>query len=165
MRMSVELLYNAVGPEAFDAVAGGETAGIPFSAWIAELLDLPMLYVRKQPKGFGRNARIEGTLQEGNRILLVEDLATDGGSKINFIEALREAGGDVRHCFVIFHYGNFPESKTNLAKLGVHLHGLCTWWDVLEVAKTRSYTPTELQTVREFLVNPDGWEKNITKTK
>ena len=65
----------------FDAVAGGETAGIPFAAWIAERLALPMLYVRKKPKGFGRDAQIEGALAEGARVLLVEDLTTDGGSK------------------------------------------------------------------------------------
>ena len=95
MRMGVELLNQQAGAEAFDAVAGGETAGIPFAAWIADLLGLPMLYVRKQAKGFGRNARIEGTFPEGARILLVEDLATDGGSKLSFIDAIREAGGGI----------------------------------------------------------------------
>ena len=77
-----------------DVVAGGETAGIPFSAWIADRLDLPMLYVRKKAKGFGRNAQIEGHLQPGQRVLLVEDLTTDGRSKVNFCKALREAGAD-----------------------------------------------------------------------
>ncbi|MDC0399807.1 orotate phosphoribosyltransferase, partial [Alphaproteobacteria bacterium] len=78
MKMGVNLLNHTAGVEAFDAVAGGETAGIPFAAWIAELLGLPMLYIRKQAKGFGRNARIEGTFKEDANILLVEDLATDG---------------------------------------------------------------------------------------
>ena len=67
-------LLRDAGFEQFDAVAGGETAGIPFAAWIAERLGLPMLYVRKKPKGFGRNAQIEGALTEGARVLLVEDL-------------------------------------------------------------------------------------------
>ena len=79
----------------FDAVAGGETAGIPFAAWIAERLGLPMLYVRKKPKGFGRDAQIEGALAEGARVLLVEDLTTDGGSKLRFAEAIRTAGAEV----------------------------------------------------------------------
>jgi orotate phosphoribosyltransferase len=116
-----------------------------------------MLYIRKQAKGFGRNARIEGTFKEGANILLVEDLATDGGSKISFINAIRDAGGRIEHCFVVFHYGNFPESTKNLQDIGVSLHGLCTWWDVLEVAATRNYTPEQLSTVRDFLDNPDGW--------
>jgi orotate phosphoribosyltransferase len=93
MDFACSRLGQEAGYEAFDAVAGGETAGIPFAAWIAERLGLPMLYVRKQSKGFGRDARIEGDLRDGARILLVEDLTTDGGSKVRFVEAIREAGG------------------------------------------------------------------------
>ena len=89
MDFSVGKVLRDAGFEAFDAVAGGETAGIPFGAWIAERMGLPMLYVRKKPKGFGRNAQIEGELREGARVLLVEDLATDGGSKLRFAEAVR----------------------------------------------------------------------------
>src|SRR4249919_54178 len=75
-------IMRDAGFEQFDAIVGGETAGIPFAAWMADRLDLPMLYVRKKAKGFGRNAQIEGDIQEGQRILLVEDLTTDGRSKI-----------------------------------------------------------------------------------
>ena len=164
MRMGVELLNQQAGAEAFDAVAGGETAGIPFAAWIADLLGLPMLYVRKQAKGFGRNARIEGAFPEGARILLVEDLATDGGSKLSFIDAIREAGGEIAHCFVVFHYGNFPQSTASMAERGVALHGLCTWWDVLQVAKTRGYTAEQLAAVRDFLDDPDGWAERRDAT-
>src|SRR5436190_16003687 len=86
-----------VGFEQFDTVAGGETAGIPYAAWIADRLSLPMQYVRKKPKGFGRNAQIEGDIREGARTLLVEDLTTDGRSKVNFCKALRDAGARVDH--------------------------------------------------------------------
>ena len=85
-------LLRDAGFARFDAVAGGETAGIPFAAWISERMGLPMLYVRKKPKGFGRDAQIEGAIAEGARVLLVEDLTTDGGSKLRFAEALRAAG-------------------------------------------------------------------------
>ena len=115
-------LMRDVGFEAFDAVAGGETAGIPFAAWIADRLGLPMLYVRKKPKGFGRNARIEGALTVGARVLLVEDLATDGGSKLSFAEALRAAGGEVGHVCVVFFYGAYPGSEETLAENGLRLH-------------------------------------------
>src|SRR5580765_6318890 len=84
-----------------DAAAGGETAGIPFAAWIADRLFLPMLYVRKEPKGFGRNAQIEGVIEEGARVLLVEDLASEGTSKVNFVRAIRQAGARVDTAFVI----------------------------------------------------------------
>src|SRR6266478_3322764 len=92
MDFGVSTIARNVGFEAFDAVAGGETAGIAFAAWMADKLGLPMQYVRKQAKGFGRNAQIEGEIKEGQRVLLVEDMTTDGGSKLNFVNALRKAG-------------------------------------------------------------------------
>ena len=107
--MAVTVLREA-GFEAFDVIAGGETAGIPFAALLAERLALPMAYVRKKPKGYGRNARIEGPMGEGDRVLLVEDLATDGGSKLSFVEAIRETGATCGHTAVIFSYGIFPET-------------------------------------------------------
>jgi len=96
-------LVRDVGFEQFDTVAGGETAGIPYAAWIADRLALPMQYVRKKPKGFGRNAQIEGHVEEGARTLLVEDLTTDGRSKVIFCKALRDAGAVVDHVYVNFY--------------------------------------------------------------
>ena len=117
-----------------------------------------MTYVRKKPKGFGRNTQIEGELREGSRVLLVEDLATDGGSKLNFVEALRTAGAEVAHCFVIFHYGIFPEGIAELTAKGVSLHALATWWDVLEVAEGAGYLPGDgAERVRAFLTDPETW--------
>lgn len=157
-KLAVELIERDIGRGEIDIVAGGETAGIPFSAWIADALDQPMIYVRKEPKGFGRMAQIEGELPEGARVLLVEDLTTDGGSKVRFIDALRTAGATVAHTYVVFHYGIFPESLATMAKLDVGLHALATWWDVLEVARTRSlYTPDQLDIVEAYLDDPDGW--------
>ena len=89
MDLGAELIERHAGYEGLDAIAGGETAGIPFAAWIADRLSLPMLYVRKQPKGFGRNAQIEGELRDEARVLLVEDLASEGTSKLNFVRAIR----------------------------------------------------------------------------
>ena len=128
-------LLRDAGFARFDAVAGGETAGIPFAAWIAERLALPMLYVRKQPKGFGRDAQIEGALAEGARVLLVEDLTTDGGSKLRFAEALRTAGAEVAHTFVIFYYGVFPQTERGARRARAALHHLATWRDVLAEAR------------------------------
>lgn len=158
MDMGAELIEEAIGFESIDVVAGGETAGIPFASWIADRLMLPMAYVRKQPKGFGRNARIEGLVKDGDRALLVEDLATDGGSKISFVEGLREAGASCAHTFVIFHYGIFPQGVTNLESHGVKLHALATWWDVLSCAEEENYfNPTALSAVREYLNDPKAW--------
>ncbi len=147
-----------IGYESIDAIAGGETAGIPYAAWLSDRLGLPMQYVRKQPKGFGRNAQIEGVLNEGDRALLVEDLATDGGSKLKFVEALRNAGAVVTDTFVIFHYGIFPQSVTSLANIGVRLHALATWHDVLKVARDGNYFDSDtLKSVESFLNDPDAW--------
>jgi orotate phosphoribosyltransferase len=158
MDLAVEQVAGAAGYEAFDAVAGGETAGIPFAAWLADRLGLPMVYVRKKPKGFGRNAQIEGDLAEGARVLLVEDLATDGGSKLNFVDALETAGAHVRHTFVIFHYGIFPEGIAQLEARGVQLHALATWWDALSVAEEDAYLDTAgLGVVDQFLRAPNDW--------
>jgi len=161
MRYAVDVLNTGVGYEQFDAIAGGETAGIPYAAWIADQMNLPMAYVRKKPKGFGRNARIEGAIKEGDRVLLVEDLATDGKSKASFVEGLRDAGCVVDHVFVVFHYGIFPQSKAVMEDLGVRLHALATWWDVLRVAKESGYfEPDTLREVEAFLNAPAEWSKS-----
>jgi orotate phosphoribosyltransferase len=156
----VATVLREIGFDAFDAVAGGETAGIPFAAWMADRLSLPMQYVRKKPKGFGRNAQIEGHLTEGQRVLLVEDLTTDGRSKVNFCKALRDAGARVDHVFVLFFYDIFPEGGAILADLDVTLHKLATWWDVLPVAKaSKKFDPATLAEVEKFLHDPVTWSK------
>lgn len=152
------VLHREVGFERFDAVAGGETAGIPFAAWLSADLGLPMHYVRKKPKGFARNAQIEGDLLEGQRVLLVEDLTTDGGSKINFCNALRRAGAVVDHAIMLFFYDIFPETRRNLENHGLKLHSLATWQDVLQVAKeTKSFDVATLTEIETFLDAPLAW--------
>lgn len=148
-----------VGFEAFDNIAGGETAGIPFAALIAERLGLPMTYVRKKPKGYGKNAQIEGNIRPGERVLLVEDLTTDGGSKIKFVDAIRKTGATCHHTAVIFYYGIFPETEKTLGDHGVTLHHLCTWHDVLAEAKSGQYFDVEtLNEVEKFLAAPREWQ-------
>jgi len=160
--LAVERIDEAIGYERLDVVAGGETAGIPFAAWVADRLSLPMVYIRKQPKGFGRGAQIEGHWRDGDRMLLVEDLATDGGSKLGFIEAIRAAGASVAHALVVFHYGIFPASTERLASLGVTLHGLATWWDVIGEAETTGVlSGRDLAAVRRFLEAPEEWTAGL----
>ena len=155
--MAVAAIEREVGFERIDAVAGGETAGIPYAAWIAERMALPMLYVRKQPKGFARNAQIEGAIEDGRRVLLVEDLATDGKSKVNFINALRTAGAVVEEALVVFFYSVFPQARDDLLKIGVRLHALATWHDILAVAGAAGIADGDLDEVRQFLADPIAW--------
>jgi len=158
MDFSASVIARNIGFESLDSVAGGETAGIPFAAWIADRLMLPMQYVRKKPKGFGRKAQIEGDFDEGARILLVEDLTTDGNSKIKFCQALREAGAQVDHTFVVFYYDIFPHTRKALDDIGLQMHSLATWWDVLKVAKDFNYFDTEsIDEVEKFLNQPMEW--------
>lgn len=157
--LTVTVMRNA-GFEAFDNIAGGETAGIPFAAMVAERMALPMTYVRKKPKGYGRNARIEGMMSENERVLLVEDLTTDGGSKFSFIDAIRETGANCGHTAVIFYYDIFPQTEKMLADHGVALHYLCTWWDVLAEAKAQNAFDAETLTeVENFLNAPREWQE------
>lgn len=152
-------IMRDVGFEAFDNIAGGETAGIPFGALVAERMALPMSYVRKEPKGYGRNARIEGIINKNDRVLLVEDLTTDGGSKISFIDAIRETGATCEHTAVIFFYDIFENAKSNLQRRGITLHYLCTWWDVLAEAKRANAFDNEtLKEVTRFLNAPKAWQ-------
>ncbi len=160
MDFAVATIFREIGFAAIDAVAGGETAGIPFAAWIAERMALPMQYVRKKPKGFGRNALIEGDFREGARTLLVEDLATDGGSKLKFVEGMRQAGMVVEHAFVVFFYDIFPNTRAALGEAGITLHALATWWDVLKIARAeKTFDNATLDEVEKFLHGPAEWSK------
>ena len=155
--MACKILRNA-GFDAFDNIAGGETAGIPFAALIAERLGLPMTYVRKKPKGYGKDAQIEGKLDKGQRVLLVEDLTTDGGSKLKFVEAIRKAEGICNDTAVIFYYDIFPGTLAKLSQDNINLHYLCTWKDILEAARKGNYFDVEtLDQVELFLNDPINW--------
>ena len=158
MDFAAATLLRDAGFEQFDVIAGGETAGIPFAALLADRLGLPMIYVRKQPKGHGRNAQIEGHMPEGARVLVIEDLTTAGGSMFKFIDAVRAAGGVVEHGMALFYYGIFPEAETRFANGHVKLHHIATWRQVLEVARAQAlFDRDKLASVQSFLDDPLAW--------
>ena len=160
--MDAALKYLRTNNLEFDLVAGGETAGIPYAAFISEKIKKPMIYIRKQPKGFGKNQQIEGNFKNNQKAILVEDLATDGGSKIIFVEAMRKAGLVVKDIFVIFYYDIFNFEESVLSKLNVNIHSLCTWKDIISVLEKRNtFSQTDIENLKEFLSRPDDWrEKN-----
>jgi len=158
MDFAAATVLSEAGFEQFDCVAGGETAGIPFAAFLAERLSLPMIYVRKQPKGHGRSAQIEGHMPEGARVLVIEDLTTAGGSMFKFIDAIRNAGGVVDHGMALFYYGIFREAEARFANGKVALHHIATWRQVLEVARTQAlFDGEKLASVQSFLDDPLAW--------
>lgn len=160
IRMACEVLSEGCDIGRVDYIAGGETAGIAYAAWISEALGKPMLYVRKKPKGFGRGAQIEGDMKEGACVLLVEDLTTDGASKAAFAKALRDGGGTVTDVFSVFFYGIYKESAKVLGDAGLALHALATWEDVLEAARQRKLFPeATFREVEKFLNDPAAWSR------
>ena len=158
MDFLVAKVQRDVGFEAFDSVAGGETGGIPYGAWMADRMGLPMQYVRKKPKGYGTNSMVEGVMHKDQRVLLAEDMTTDGGSKIKFVDAIRAAGGVCNHTALVFFYDIFPNTRENLAAHDITLHYLATWHDVLAEAVAGNYFDTKtLNEVEKFFADPLGW--------
>lgn len=141
----------------FDMLAGAETAGIPWASWLADAMGKPLRYVRKRPLGIGRNAQVEGGSVEGQRVLLVDDLTTDGSSKLAFARGLRAAGAEVTDAFSIFHHGAFPGSAERLQRLGLVLHPLATWADVLALGEDAALDPADRAELARFLADPVTW--------
>lgn len=148
---------NAFPDGGFDAVAGAETAGIPFAAWLADALGLKLRYVRKRPLGVGRNAQVEGGPVEGLRVLLMDDLTTDGASKLNFLRGLRAAGADVTEVLTIFYHDAFPGAGERLAEAGLTLHALATWADVLAADDEGRLASEDRAEIERFLADPVAW--------
>ncbi len=151
-----QIARERIGIEAIDVIAGGETAGIAYAAFLAERLQKPMIYVRKEPKDYGKASQVEGVLEPAQRVLLVEDLVTDGGSKLNFTRGIEHAGGRVQHCLCVFEYfseeAGLHRARDTLREHGIALHSLVNWDDVLRVARAeKSFTEDEIAVVLKFL--------------
>lgn len=161
-----EKAENDIGLRNIDVVAGGETAGIPYASFVSHLIKKPMIYIRKQPKGYGGTKQIEGILEAGKRVLLVEDLITDGLSKLRFNIGIRGAGAKMTHCLCVFDYAsdrlNQHEGKVNLAKNDIELHVLANWDDVLDTGLSKSYFSEESSRhIVEFLKDPENWGRKM----
>ena len=133
-------------------LAGGETAGIPYSSFLCQKLKLPMIYVRKQPKGFGKGKLIEGNFKSKSSSILIEDMATDGGSKIHFIQSMRKSKLSVKDIFVIFFYDIYPSAKKNIKKMNVNLNYLTSWNEILEVSPNYISNSDQIK-LKEYLLS------------
>jgi orotate phosphoribosyltransferase len=141
-----------------DVIAGGETAGIPFAAYVAQTLSKPMIYVRKAKKEHGIGSLIEGQLKEGSRVLLVEDLITDAGSKLHFIEAVQDAGGVVNNVLVLF--DREQGGRRILEEQGIKLHAVTDMGTALTVAKNSGLlSKMNLKSVSEYMKDMRAWHK------
>ena len=137
--------------------SASEASGIALAAWIADALDLPLQYVRKQTKGIGPDSQVVGVLAPGERTLLVDDLMAGGHSKVNCCKAISATGAYVRDIFAIFDYGTFP-TKSVLDMMCVKVHSLATWQDILAFAGEHStFRKHELAELETFLADPVRW--------
>ena len=125
-----------------DTVAGVATAGIPHATSLANLIQLPLIYVRSSPKEHGLKNQVEGILKSGQAVVVVEDLISTGGSALKAVDTVREAGGVVEHCLGIFSYG-FPEARERFEKSQCQLHTLLNLDSLLRVAVEDGYIPSE----------------------
>ncbi|WP_043422610.1 orotate phosphoribosyltransferase [Cupriavidus basilensis] len=142
---------------AIDAVVGAESSGIAFGAWMAEALALPLLYARKEAKGLGPASQIEGAINTGDRVLLVDDMMAAARSKRIFCEALDAAGAVVTDIFVVFDYGTFP-TESVLAPWQAEVHALANWQDVLQAARASAGVDRRaLDELQRFLADPARW--------
>ncbi|MEK4301909.1 orotate phosphoribosyltransferase [Oceanobacillus sp. FSL W8-0428] len=130
-----------------EVIAGCATAGIPHAAWLAEELDLPMVYVRSKPKGHGKGNQIEGASVEGKKVLVIEDLISTGGSSIQSAQALEQEGAEITAVYSIFTYG-LPRAEEAFAEAGLFYHSITGFDQLLELLiEENKLTETEKETV------------------
>ena len=143
-------------PEA-EAIAGVATAGIAQGALVADLLEMPYLYVRPEPKKHGMGNQIEGKLLAGQKVVLVEDLVSTGGSSLKAGEAIKAAGAEVVGMAAIFTYG-FSVADDNFRKAGVRLYCLSNYNALLEAALANGYIPADaVEALAEWRKSPETW--------
>lgn len=162
IRNFIKLAFTRVIQRAFpspDLVAGVATGAIAQGALVAEEMNLPFVYVRPSVKGHGRQNLIEGRLQPGQKVVVVEDLISTGGSSLKAVEALREAGAEVLGMVAIFSYG-FPLAEDNFLQAAVSLHTLTDYHTLIDVAlASGDIQPDQVNMLEEWRKNPEQWGK------
>jgi orotate phosphoribosyltransferase len=157
MELSIRRIMNLLGYDAIDGIAGAEGGGAPFASIIAHRLHLPLVVSRKHAVGIGPEAGAFGHLPPGRRLLLIDDVTTDGRTKSSMCHGLREAGYRVDYAFVLFKYGIF-DSEVSEPDLGVELFSLATWQELLAVARERSsFDAAVLEEMQAYVADPPGW--------
>lgn len=141
----------------FDVVAGVATAGIAHGALVADRLELPFIYVRAEAKSHGMGNQIEGKLEQGMRVLLIEDLLSTGGSSIKAVNAIREAGGTVMGVIAIFSYG-LQSCEQAFAQAKVPFQTLTDYSTLINIAASHHFiTETEHNLLNSWNKDPESW--------
>jgi len=143
-----------------DLIAGVATGAIGIGILVAQVLDLPFVYVRPEAKKHGRQNQIEGFIQKGQNVVVVEDLISTGKSSLNAVRALKEANLNVKGMVAIFSYG-FKIAADNFKKENISLHTLSNYNTLLEEALDTNYiSKKELETLTDWNANPSEWNAN-----
>ena len=141
-----------------DVIAGVATGAIGIGMLVAEYMGLPFVYVRPEPKKHGRQNQVEGFLQKGQNVVVVEDLISTGNSSLLAVEALKEAGANIKGMVAIFTYG-FDIAKENFKNANIELNTLAEYNNLLELAVAKNYiSEIELKTLQEWRVSPSTWK-------
>jgi len=157
IELSIQRVQSVVGYAALEGIAGAEGRGLPFASIIADRLHLPLVVARRQPAGLGPGAQTDGVVEPGRRLLLVDDVTTDGRTKSMMSQALRRAGATVHHAFVLFRYGIF-DAVVHDEDLDIALFSLLTWRELLEVARReQAFSEQVLARIDEYIEDPLIW--------
>ena len=144
-----------------DCVAGTATAGIPHAAWVADVLQKPMIYVRSKAKGHGRGNQIEGFLEPGQKVLLLEDLISTGGSLFNAAQSIADADGEVVQAISIFTY-QFAVAEKAISESAYPITALCDLETLLEVALQQHMIEAgDIDLLRDWQHNPEEWSNKV----
>ena len=144
-----------------EVLAGTATAGIPHAAWVSDKMNLPMTYVRSSSKGHGKQNQIEGVLNADDKVVVIEDLISTGGSSLQAVEALKESKADVIGLVAIFTY-NFATAEDRFNESGVNFYTLTDYNTLIEVAKEKGYISLEeLEILKEWKKNPKEYYNNL----
>lgn len=153
----VELIRNEY-PEV-EVIAGTATAGIPQACWVADLMNLPMVYIRSKAKDHGKENQIEGRISKGQKMVVIEDLISTGGSVLDACEAASREGALVLGVAAIFTY-ELPKGLANFQEKNIKLHTLTNYSVLVEEAlKSGSILESDLETLKEWKKNPAEWRK------
>jgi len=157
----INIIVNEIGIQNVNVIAGTANAGISHAAYIAKKLNLPMIYVKSKTEEYGKQNKIEGFIKNGDKVLLIEDLISTGGSSISSAKAIREAKGVVEYCLSIFTYG-METAKKSFEQEGIKLIILTDFDTLVDVAVKQNYIrPEEKNMVLEWSKDSAGWGKKM----
>lgn len=158
MRHARDLLAPIIEQQGIQAIVGAESSGVAYAAWMAQTFELPLLFLRKKPVGWGMHAQIEGLFKPGDSVLLVDDVTTDGKSKVDACLALRKCGLTMNHAFVLIDFGIYPYTAPMLQSHNLLMHTLLSWPALFEaLSQSGGLEDNKLDSIAKFTQDPVAW--------